>query len=568
VGSALVLSPLQQESPGADARAATLFYANMRFAGQATDYFAQGADPSPFQHFWSLSVEEQFYALWPLVFLAVGAVVAVRYRRVALVAVVSTATAVSFALSNMWLHDDAWLTEQPIKAFFLLPSRLWELGIGVLLALSVSRVERLGPTARRWLLAVGLVAIAASVFGLSAKTVFPGWIALLPTLGTAAVLAAGTGANVASRLSRFLSHRVMQLGGRYSYSLYLWHWPIVVLLSRRLHSRGGWPVVALVAGVTTTVAAVATFHLVEDPLRRARPLRTRPSFSLAFGAACVALCVLAASALDARARDQMRDGASTSQVAAALGATATDIVPSAVVPAALAPTLPDITDALRDDKCQSHCETNRNGRPTVALVGDSHAWHFEPAFNQLAKALDVTFVMDWKPGCTWFAVVPAVDSVAPCEQYRDEVFARYRANPPDVIVLSSRNDVPFARDPAGWLAGMAHGFDLLPSESKLIVLGESPSYRGASPLRCLSENLQRTKKCDAFYNVPVNVALKAAVAGRATFVDLFPVFCVAGRCPAIINGVLVYADDHHVTTAFAESLSAWFAEAVSPALPN
>jgi hypothetical protein len=147
------------------------------------------------------------------------------------------------------------------------------------------------------------------------------------------------------------------------------------------------------------------------------------------------------------------------------------------------------------------------------------------------------------------------------------VFARYRANPPDVIVLSSRNTAPATRDPAGWLAGMARGFTLLPPTSKVIVVGESPA-NAVPPPRCLALHPRDAAHCDASYNLDVNTRLQAAVKGKATFVDLRPVFCANERCPAISNGLLIWADDHHITIQFAESLSRWFAGIVAPLLPS
>jgi peptidoglycan/LPS O-acetylase OafA/YrhL len=556
---ALIFESSFDQARAADgARSAALFYANVRYAG-AGGYFGPTGHEL-FQQYWSLSVEEQFYAAWPLVFLAVSAVAIARYRQRALLAVVAVASVASFALNIAWVYDNGWLTVQPTRAFFLLPTRVWELGIGALLALLAPQLEAIGARARQVLLISGLAAIAAAMVTLSPRTPFPGWAALLPTLGTAAVLASGIGAaRVASPILAVLTNRVSQLLGRYSYSLYLWHWPIVLLVGPKV--GGPWVVRFAFVGGLSLVAAVVTFHIVEDPLRHARALRARPSVSLGLGAITVAVCVLVALLVNDRAIDSM-NGGSLTRVAAVEALSPTNFVPKG-----LRPELPRARTTHAGHRCDSHCVTHRSGAGTIAFFGDSHLEHFGPGLEAAADRLRVTSLQDWKYGCPWFAVIPWRNSIDRCRTYRDETFARYRAHPPDVIVLSSRNDTVRRSNAAAWEAGIRRSLALLPRASRVVVLGDTPAAKQFVP-RCLASHLRDTRPCEPRWPDDVNAQLKAIVeSAGATFVDLRPAFCVAARCPAISGTTLIWADDDHVTAKFAESLGPWFAAVLRPLLP-
>jgi len=185
VAAALIwYPPLLMKDLWAAAVATALYVPNYFFASANSDYLAESSNPSLFQHYWSLGVEEQFYLLWPVLLALVW--VLVRSRR-ALVGVLIAVVAASFALC-VWLTFAA----QP-WAFFSLPSRAWELGVGGLVAVLLQR--RPGIVEERWAAPLGwagIAAMAASVFLFSSETLFPGAAAAVPVLGTAAVIAAGS----------------------------------------------------------------------------------------------------------------------------------------------------------------------------------------------------------------------------------------------------------------------------------------------------------------------------------------------------------------------------------------
>jgi peptidoglycan/LPS O-acetylase OafA/YrhL len=452
VASAIFLPPLRVPGVAGDGAAAALYASNMRFAIQATDYLQAELDPSPLLHYWSLGVEEQFYLFWPAFLLLVARVGrgSLRSLATAIALVGAGSLVLSIVLTGI---SEPW-------AFYTLPARAWELALGALLALAAVRglaLPRVGGVAAGWL-GVGCIVLAGVVFDIG--TPFPGTAALLPTMGAALVIASGLHSQDAG-VSPILGLGPFRWLGRISYSLYLWHWPIIVIPAAALQTDLPLPVRVGLALLAVPVAA-ASQRWVEDPIRHGRFVGLRPRRTLAFaGVLTLAVALLttgigsfgpfaassAVAGTDASGNPigdpagdpsltgqlmgvlgSLPPGASASQPAgstahpapaasptagpsAAPTATSVPATPGGPVPADLQPSLATARDSLPrsyGDGCHlPFADTQpgpcvygvKNGSKTVILFGDSHAAQWLPALDRLARQNDWRLVSLTKSAC-------------------------------------------------------------------------------------------------------------------------------------------------------------------------
>jgi peptidoglycan/LPS O-acetylase OafA/YrhL len=601
-GAAAVLLPaLQARSVLGDVVASALYAGNYRLAARGTDYLAADGAPSPVQHYWSLGVEEQFYLVWPALLIITGwAARAVRRRsgapaRAPHVLVLAVVAGASFAVSL------AWTQTQPPWAYFALPSRAWELAVGGLVALTAGGWRRLPPAAAAAAGAAGLGLVLASCCRLGASTPYPGVAALAPVLGTALVVAAGCAPRRWS-VGTALGVTPLRLVGRYSYSWYLWHWPVLVLVPVAVGHALDLPARLAAAGVSGLLA-VATTHAVENPVRFAAVLRRSPAGSLLVGGAATAVGV--ATALVALLAVPVPVGSGTAAqapqlvAAQATGAPSPNVSQTAVqrleaqvqatvaasaavqaVPADLTPPLGEVAadkPAAFTDGCvrswlgtgQGECASGDTGSATtVALVGDSHAAMWQPAMESVAAR------RHWRLETMAKVTCPLMDlpitspylgrEYTECEQWRGQILSRLHAEHPALVVLDMARryggDFGFAVYGRPWLDAITRLVaDLRSTGAVVVVLGPVPDPHSVVPT-CLSAHLESATACSPAREVAVQDAgiaaeEQATTAGGGHYADLTSLFCTADRCPAIVGDRLMFRDDNHLTVEYVQWLT-------------
>jgi peptidoglycan/LPS O-acetylase OafA/YrhL len=623
----LVLSPLDLRQIADDGLAASLSLANLRYAIDATDYFAP-VGTSPMLHFWSLAVEEQFYLLWPILLLTVARLGRSRLTMAALAtAVLAGSFVLSFTLTET---ESAW-------AYFSLPTRAWQLAAGGLLAIGaplLGRVPGMVAAAIGW---IGASLLGASLVAIGPTTAYPGLVGLLPTVAAVALIASG---GVARSPGRIVFGRwPLRWLGRISYSLYLWHWPILVLgpvalgIGAAADERAADDIAIRVALSLLAVAVAAvTWRLVEEPFRRGRlGLRSRARAVALAGATALILVlgstaigtvgdreVAAAAALDADVAstgdevsptatgDDPVAGRSSvpqadSQAPSTPGPTAvpepsptTSMQPPAAprpepridgaLPPDLTPSLSRArqdTDTLRADGCGLSLAGSKppacvygdpRGAMTVALVGDSHAAHWFPVVDLLARQRGWRLVPFTKFSCVFVDMriwSPRLKrEYTECEAWRERVVDRLVALHPDLVIIASAQELPVVLasddDPALQGAAVARLIRRIPGAVALIV--DTPRSDHDVPA-CLARHPEAIERCTTTRSAAFGprYRLREAEAARltgATLVDLSAVTCPTDPCPPVIGSMVVYRDHHHLTATFALSLVAELATAL------
>lgn len=390
----LMLLPSAFQSFATSALAALLSVSNFWFWREAGNYFAERNDATPLLHTWSLGVEEQFYLIVPLLLLAMF-----RWRRSWLPAVAVVSVAVLF-VAGAYV---AW--SRPAAGFYLVPFRAWELGIGVLLAVVPLPLLR----SRWWretLAAAGLAAILGAALLYTEGTPFPGVTALLPTLGAAALIYAGTSGESAA--GRLLSVRPMVLVGLISYSLYLWHWPILVFLQFFLVRSDLAPVQAAAAVAVSFLAAAVSWRFIERPFRRRTWLSRRTVLWTSVGGvgalAAVSALVLVGKGVPERFSPELQPLVALLEGARGMG--------------------PECSTSPFAE--QGSCRFGAEGvEPTVLLWGDSHAGAMRPAIDGAARMAGVAGLVAWSPACP--PVLGLVQADRPdCLGFNDGVLGELR----------------------------------------------------------------------------------------------------------------------------------------------
>ncbi len=526
---------------------ASVYVSNWYFMGQATDYFAEAGAVSPVLHYWSLSVEEQFYVVWPVFMLGVLSIRSLRERLnipffVALLAILIAVSAVMDAGNET-------------SAYFNTFARAYQLIAGATLAaimLKWNQLDRPANPLARTAPAIGAGSLALLLLISTSLTSLDPWqVGVVGVIATVGIL---FGINVAENSRAFapLSTRSARSLGNWSYSIYLWHWPVIVLggLIGVIPEFWGYRV-PLVLGVTIGLAAL-TYHFLEKP-------------------------VLSISVTTPRAR----------KIAVGIGVVAT--VSTALLTLAIL-RVPAATANLINTAAQGQQESDAptaevvidgaSGGETVLVVGDSHANFWRQGFAAYAKEKGFTVVFVTKLSCPWMDI-PALapqsrDTPFNCqERLWAPAIAAAKEFTPAVTVLASRsvlsrdllvNGKIVSADQPGWAEVVAPGTqkaldEIAPFTGKIVILEPMPETT-TSMLDCLSTGADPTS-CDQRVDVKTGTKsfekITRAIAQEnpnVLSVSLDELICPDGTCPAEVNGVPTHRDNQHLTWDYAETIMA------------
>jgi hypothetical protein len=457
-------------------------------------------------------------------------------------------------------------------AYFSTFTRVWQLGCGGLLAVLALPSGRFARPA----LIAGLGAITASALVMSDSTAYPGYAALLPSGGALLALHGGRSWD-GSLVTRWLGLRPIQFVGDISYSLYLWHWPIICIHSLRSGAPPG-PVAAVVILAMAIALAALSKRFVEDPFRHTWRRSRRVLFATAV--LSTASCVLLAVGLHRSARDRRHVTLDPERYpgAAALAGTPVPDVGGAFLPP-LVEVESDLASAYQEKCIQSlpgtEVLTCVYGRPDaalrIALVGDSHAVHWLPAFQELVDRLDLQVVAISKSSCA-FSLRPVYHfklkrEYTECLEWTREVIAWLDRHHFDrVIVAQSPMHSAGGRPPGKSVhavsLGVRSALDAAArTGSRIAVLGTTP-WHHRTPRDCVAVEPSPEEACAPARAevLPPDALVVAARAGGYPVVDLIDSFCPNDRCPPIIGNVFVYRDSHHVTATYMRTLAPMLAE--------
>jgi peptidoglycan/LPS O-acetylase OafA/YrhL len=581
----LTLSRTDWETFGGDIVAAAAYFVNWRFASRAVDYLAEDVSPSPVQHFWSLAVEEQYYIVWPLLLLLLAIVI--RRRGWPTRPTMGIGLALIVIPSLIW---SVYLTQtNPARAYFVTTTRLWELGIGALVAIGAATWGRIPPRWAALLAWAGLALLSIGVLVQTTATPWPGSAALVPVLGAAAVIAGGFNAGPAGPV-RLLGLRPMVWIGGLSYSLYLWHWPLVVAATGRWGELNNWQGAAVVTA--SVIPAWLTHHFVENPLRHNKAVSASTRVALSLGLVCSLLGVAAGGWL---AHAGTSSGFASAKPGSSVGAEAlgNGADPATALKIDMHPTsmTPDPLKATADvpklyaDGCQVaqpsvevlSCDYgDTKSKKIIALVGDSKMVQWLPAVDAMAKDNGWRIRTYAKSSCPWNPNPIRHKNAAytACVTWGQKVLTLLTGKQKPMLVLTSgirsaAYDVKTGEEEQSLMVDgyVDYWSALAKAKVPVVAIADTPQP-GKIVYECvLNHHDDLMTACKGDWNRGTGTAaLEAAVkqVPTARFVDLNPWICPAEQCWPVIGGVLVYRQGSHITATYAASLAPEFARQVVP----
>ncbi|GGE33557.1 acyltransferase [Halopseudomonas oceani] len=539
------LTPVTEHPAQASAAAsAAAWVSNFYFIFAEQNYFESTSLANAFLHTWSLGVEEQFYLLWPLMVMLVCSL-ASKYRLPLLLAI----TLLSLVLC-MWLAYS-----NPVQAFYLMPARIWQFGFGAITWLLARRLVSPSSVATTIQLVIGIAAIFVSALLIGENTRYPDWISLIPTLATSLCLLAvspGSQCMAATPLAR----GPLKYIGDISYSLYLWHWPVLVIGQHLLTEKTLYTQAALV--LTAFLLAHLSYRLVENPIRQYQNARISPKWQIVASLVVIVLINVQLIKWHNSASDQLASEA----------------------PSALALARSDAPEIYRygcDDWYASAqvktCHFGSKEASKVAVMwGDSIGLQWFPAIKQ---ALDLDSG-EWRLEVITKSSCPIVDQpifyqrigriYTECSEWKKTAAAYLNKLEPDLLLIGSAGTYDLTEEQ--WTEGTTRIFEEQITSAKRIAI-IAPTYAlGFNGVTCLMEHggvarVQASSK-DTCSSPADDKRRSNAIKGlqravdsllNTALVDLNDAVCPGQRCNAISGDLIVFRDNQHLTASFALSLA-------------
>lgn len=575
--------------------ASVLYVQNWILAGDSVDYSAQHNDASAVQHYWSLSVEEQFYFVWPLLvaallFVARRPAVARRLGRLGSPRAMMIAGITAVGTASL-VYSIVLTALNPSVAYFATPTRVWEFAAGGLMALVFNGRQYSGrlSSALAW---AGLLLIAFSALTYDGGTPFPGWTAVVPVAGTALVLVC-SGNTAVMNARWWLSRKPMTFLGDVSYGLYLWHWPLIVIVPFVLGHAMTTPerILLLLASI---LLAWITKLTVEDPLRRGRALKTSPrayAFTAGGMILTVALCFgLTASAYSTPSADRAAElgdcygpGAlvPANGCGPVVGKESPSPAPALVAKQNTQPLHPGCqADAVGTDivSCDLGVDAEQ-ARETVAVVGDSHATAWFPALETLAKDRGWHIKTYTKSSCPVTAALRVQPGEKTDSNQRD-CFA-WGQKVTDELVADKKITTVFAASYSTAFAFMSpdskklqnpavDGFaevwrHWMTAGKRVVVFDDVPRTNGEYVPTCLARH-QNALDCAVPVGkaYPAGIAITNAAKAMASEgvhrINLRDQFCDKALCYPVVGSMIVYRDFSHISAEYARALAPYMAK--------
>lgn len=579
--------------------ASALYIENWVLASSAVDYFAADEVATPLQHYWSLSVEEQFYLVWPLILLGLGALAVRRgmpVRRVLTVGV-SIVAVISLAYSVWYSYTT------PSAAYFSTFTHAWEFAAGALVALVVIPSEAMSSRVRAVMSWAGMALILGSGIVYTGATVFPGFLALIPIAGAILVIVAGDSRETRLSPSRAYSLAPVQFIGGISYSAYLWHWPLIVLLPWVLGRELGAKDKLVILAVTIVLAYLSK-RFVEDPFRSSRRIASKSRFAYIFAFGSAALLVAGSAVpfavVDIRTNESI--AAANAQLEK-VGTPAGECFGAAAMLSGAECPESFVADdsyllatqiAKDEDKSADKREIvlpggitafeygDPDAAKTIALIGDSHARHYRPAIRQIVAEHGWRLLVISKDSCSpsvadWVSA-NGYDSGPGCTAWRTQLLEELPSVPGIDVIVTSSVAPRYARETADVQAQAAAAFTEMwrawvGGGKQVVVIADVPGPESdqRNSRDCVASHPDTVDPCSSPRDVVLETDAMVVAATETpqeglTLLDLTSAYCDDETCHVVVGSIVVYGGGAHISNLFSRTLVPWIEPALVAAM--